>query len=98
MSISFSINGALDDFIEKMGRLLAQKSNRLVCLSDVIGEDAVEQFVKRNFDSWDKIRVWKSSDKSIFKETNGFEKVLLFGSASCKSVAEQLKDLMKSDK
>ena len=91
------VNGALDTFIEKMGRLLAQKENRIVNLTDVIGYDAVECYVKRNFDRWDKVRVWKSTDTSIFKETNGFEKELLFGSASCKSVAAQLKELMKSD-
>ena len=92
------VNSALDNFIEKMGRLLAQKDKRIVNLSEMIGYDAVETYVKRNFDRCDKVRVWRSNDTSIFKETNGFEKALLFGDASCKSVAEQLKDLLKSEK
>ena len=95
---SCKVNGALDRFIEKMGRLLAMKTERTVCLTDILGYEPVETFVKRNFDQWNKIRVWKSTDSSIFKETNGFEKSLLFGADSCKSVADQLKDLMKAEK
>ena len=88
---SCPVNEALDNFFNKMGKLLAMRPNRTACLTEILGYDGVEFFVKRNYDRCDKLRVWKSTDTSIFKETNGHEKSVLFGNESCKAVSSQLK-------
>ena len=75
---SCPVNENLDGFIEKMGRLLQLQKNRTVALEDLLGYDAVEVFVRRNFDECDAEKVWKSSNPSIFKKDQGFPKKLLF--------------------
>ena len=67
------INETLDLFIEKMGRLLQLKENRVVTLEDVLDYDAVEIFVRRNFDECDAEKVWKSTSTGA-----GFPKSILF--------------------
>ena len=74
------INDALDQFIEKMGRLLQLKDNRVVTLEDILDYDAVETFVRRNFDKCDAVKVWKSTSTG-----QGFFKAILFDYGPSKS-------------
>ena len=77
------VNETLDSFIEKMGRLLQIKTNRIVTLEDVLDYDAVETYVRRNYDKCDAVKVWKSSSNH-----QGFEKALLFDYGTSKNGAK----------
>ena len=78
------VNETLDAFIEKMGRLMQIKSTRIFALEDVLDYDAVETYVKRNFDKCDATKVWKSTSNSP-----GFEKTLLFDYGTSKNGAKE---------
>ena len=73
------VNKTLDKFFTKVAKLLKLKPDLQIALQDIVGRPAVKKFVARNFDICDDEKYWNSTDTSIFKETNGFTKVLLFG-------------------
>ena len=78
--VACPVNNTLDLFIEKMGRLLQLKENRVVRLEDVLNYDLVETFVRRNFDKCDATKVWKSTSTGA-----GFPKSILFDYGPAKS-------------
>lgn len=93
--LSCVVNGTLDKFFTKVAKLLKMKTNLSIALQDIVGRPAVKKFVARNFDVSDDEKYWNSKDTSIFKETNGFTKLLLFGKPMDFNIAAAAPDLIE---